>query len=234
MVMSVHGLRLGTRTAWKGAALILALTIGLVVLASSDALHAAVQGLLQAGNAIITRHPYLGPWLFVLLSALSAMLAFVSSAVLLPLATFTWGEPLTILLLWLGWLMGGVCSYLAGRYLGGAVLHRLAPDAGMRIGHLLGPAMPFGVVLLLQLALPSEIPGYILGAVRYSLRRYLAALALVEILYAAVAVHLGASFLQRQTGMIVVMGVLAALSGVTALYLLRKRLRTAAMEGRPA
>lgn len=57
----------------------------------------------------------------------------------------------------------------------------------------------FGSVLLFQLALPSEIPGYLLGLARYPLPRYLAALMLAELPYAVGTVLLGIGFVNRDT-----------------------------------
>jgi hypothetical protein len=45
----------------------------------------------------------LGAVVFVLLSAVSAMLAFFSSALLVPAAVFAWGNTLAVGLLWLGY-----------------------------------------------------------------------------------------------------------------------------------
>jgi uncharacterized membrane protein YdjX (TVP38/TMEM64 family) len=212
------------RTAWRGAALIALLTVGLVALAASDTVHAALTQVLAASQAVIAGHPVLGPLLFVALAALTAMLAFASVALLLPVAAFTWGEPLSILLLWTGWLLGGICTYAAGRLFGRKLVGWLAADSLLqRLERRMGPATPFSVVLLFQLALPSEIPGYVLGLVRYSLPRYLLALGLVELLYAATAVHLGASFVERRAGMLLVTGIAVALLSVAAFYMLRRK-----------
>jgi uncharacterized membrane protein YdjX (TVP38/TMEM64 family) len=52
-------------------------------------------------------------------------------------------------------------------------------------------------VLLLQLAVPSEIPGYVLGSLRFSPSTYLAAVAIVELPFALGTVYLGDRFLER-------------------------------------
>jgi uncharacterized membrane protein YdjX (TVP38/TMEM64 family) len=214
------------RAVWRSALVIALLTIGLVALGRSDAVHAALTDLFKASQDVIAGHPIAGPLLFVVLAALSAMLAFASVAVLLPLAVFTWGEPLSILLLWAGWLLGGVTTYVAGRYFGRTLINWLAADSVLkRLEHHLGPSTPFGVVLLFQLALPSEIPGYVLGLVRYSFARYLLALGLVELLYTVAAVHLGASFVERRAGMVFAIGIAVALFSVAAFYGLRKKMR---------
>jgi uncharacterized membrane protein YdjX (TVP38/TMEM64 family) len=199
--------------------------MGLAALATSDSLHAALVDVLAASDTIVAGHPVLGVVLFVAWAAVSAMLAFASTAVFLPVAVFTWGEPLSILLLWIGWTLGGACSYGVGRFLGRAVVKWLTAEALLhRLEERIGPKAPFGLILLLQLALPSEIPGYLLGLVRYSFPKYLLALALVELLFAIAMVHLGASFVERRAGIVLATGTAVVLLSVTAFYLLRKRM----------
>jgi uncharacterized membrane protein YdjX (TVP38/TMEM64 family) len=213
------------RKAWRVAALVTLLTVGLALLTLSGAVHSALTKVLNSSHAVIAGYPVLGPVLFVLLAALSAMLAFVSIAVLLPLAVVTWGEPLSIVLLWTGWLLGGVFTYGVGRYLGRAVVRWLAVDSALKkLEDHLGPSTPFGVVLLFQLALPSEIPGYVLGLARYSLFKNLLALGIVELLYTVAAVHLGASFVERRAGMVLATGLTLAVFSVVAFYVLRRRI----------
>ena len=50
---------------------------------------------------VIRQQPIAGVVLFVLLAAISAMIAFVSSAVLIPVAIYVWGPTLCFVLLWL-------------------------------------------------------------------------------------------------------------------------------------
>jgi uncharacterized membrane protein YdjX (TVP38/TMEM64 family) len=213
------------RAVWRGALIIALLTMALVALALSDTVHAALTGVLTASQAVIVGHPVLGPLLFIALAALTAMLAFASVAVLLPVAVFTWGEPLSMLLLWTGWFLGGACTYAAGRLFGRKLFGWLAAESLLqRLERRMGPATPFSVVLLFQLALPSEIPGYVLGLVRYRFARYLLALGLVELLYTVAAVHLGASFVERQAGAVLAIGIAVALLSVAAFYLLRRKI----------
>ena len=168
----------------------------------------------------------LGAVLFIVIAAVSAMLAFVSVAIILPVAVFTWGEPLSVLLLWIGWTLGGLCTYAVGRFLGRAAVNWLTADALLRrLERNIGPGTPFVVVLLFQLALPSEIPGYVLGLVRYSLPRYLFALGVVELVYAVAVVHLGASFVERRAGVVLATGAAVVVFSVIAFSMLRRRIR---------
>lgn len=165
-----------------------------------------------------------GPAIFVALAAASAMLAFFSSAALVPAGVVAWGMPTTAALLSLGWLLGGLLSYGSARGLGRPLLAHLAPVEFLaKYERRISRDTPFGVVLLFQLALPSEIPGYVLGLARYPLARYLAALALVEAPYAAVTVRLGPSSSSGDSPLLAVLAA-GALVGAVALHLLRRHL----------
>jgi len=68
----------------------------------------------------------------------------------------------------------------------------------------------FGHVLLFQLAVPSEIPGYVLGLAGCRFRTYAAAMALGELPFAIGAVYLGESFLQRNYVLLLAIGISGA------------------------
>lgn len=210
---------------WKRGVLIVVFCAGLAVVASFDTLHAAMVRLLTPAEAIIAAHPVWGMLLIVLFVALSAMLAFVSSAVIVPLAIQTWGEPLTILLLWSGWTIGGICAYGLGRFLGRPVVKVLTFGAALaRFERRFSGHAPFSLVLLFQTALPSEVPGYLLGLLRYTFAKFVAAIMLAELPFAVATVYLGASFLGRRTFLMLGLGAAAALFSTWAFYRLQKRL----------
>lgn len=212
---------------WRRAAALLVLCLALAAVASSESLHAALLDVLEAGEQIIHMHPILGATLFVVFAAVSAMIAFVSVAVVVPVAIYSWGQGLTILLLWLGWILGGACAYGTARYLGRSVVRWLTAEAGLkRLESAVNGQTPFSLVLLLQLALPSEIPGYLLGLVRYPLPRYLAALALAELPYAMATILLGASFLERRSGLLLGVGLVLVAGSLFAFQRLRRRLKS--------
>jgi uncharacterized membrane protein YdjX (TVP38/TMEM64 family) len=86
---------------------------------------------------------------------------------------------------------------------------------------------PWPLVLLFQLAMPSEIPGYVLGLVKYGFLRYCLSLALAELPYAVLTVYLGASFLERRGGVVLGIGVILMSLSIAAFAVLRRRLSTA-------
>jgi uncharacterized membrane protein YdjX (TVP38/TMEM64 family) len=217
---------------WRRAAILALLCIALAAIAASDTLHASLLELLGASKSVILEHPAQGALLFVLLAAVSAMFAFVSMAIIAPVAVFAWGQPLSMLLLWIGWILGGVAAYGVARLLGRSVVGWLTGNAALRrLEKLVHRNAPFSLVLLFQLALPSEIPGYVLGLVRYRFPRYLLALALGELPYAVATVYLGSSFVQAQSYVVLAVGLALAALSVGAFYLLRKRMRRPVGEG---
>jgi uncharacterized membrane protein YdjX (TVP38/TMEM64 family) len=210
---------------WKRVLLLVVLLGGLVWLASSDAFQSLLARLLAVAEPVISRHPFWGPVLFIVLSALSAMLAFFSSAVLVPVAIHTWGRGACAFLLWLGWILGGLFAYSLARYGGRPMVRRLSSfNVLSRYEARISKETPWGLVLLFQLAVPSEIPGYVLGLARYGLRRYLTVLAVAELPYAVGTVYLGSSFLERRLSVLLGVGALGILFSLWALRTLRRRL----------
>lgn len=217
---------------WPRAVILLLICGGLAAVGSSEALHSALLRAVAAVGEITAARPLLGAVVFVLLAAASAMLAFFSSAVVVPVALYTWGKGISLLLLWMGWTLGGAVSYALGRFLGRPVIGRLLPAAPLaRYEDKVSRHTPFHLVLLLQLALPSEVPGYLLGLARYPFWRYLGALLIAELPYAAGTVYLGASFLERHVLLLVVLGGLGALWMVVVLRILQRRLRSGGPAG---
>jgi uncharacterized membrane protein YdjX (TVP38/TMEM64 family) len=198
---------------------------GLVFLVSSSEFQSALSWALSKAEPVIAAHPLWGALLFLLLSALSAMLAFFSSAVLVPVAIQAWGKLGCTFLLWLGWILGGACAYGIARFGGRPIVRRLTSSKGFaRYEERISRNTPFGLVLLFQLAVPSEIPGYVLGLARYGLRRYLVILALAELPYALGTVWIGESLLEQRTVLLLGLGALAIFFSAWALHVLRKRL----------
>jgi uncharacterized membrane protein YdjX (TVP38/TMEM64 family) len=209
------------------ALVLLVLVAGLLVLAWSDPVHSAVLQVFEEAKQIIEEHPLVGALVFTVLSALAAMLAFFSSAVLVPAAVYAWGPVVCAALLWTGWMLGGVLSYGLAYHFGEPVMRWLAPGKSIEKYLVkIRDHVTFGFILLFQLALPSEIPGLVLGLARFPIRRYLMALAVAELPYAVGTTLLGASFVSRQFGLLLALGVLAVLSATLLGRALRKRLQS--------
>jgi uncharacterized membrane protein YdjX (TVP38/TMEM64 family) len=197
----------------------------LLAIAAFEPLHQAIAARLDAAGDWIANHRAAGAVLFVVLAATSAMVAFFSSSVLVPAALQVWSATACLAMLWCGWIAGGVASYLIARYLGRPVVLRLASARTLaRYEATVTNAASFGLVLLFQLAVPSELPGYVFGMVGYRFLTYLAALAIAELPYAIATVYASSAFLHRQLVPLVVLVVLAAILGAGTFHALKRHL----------
>jgi uncharacterized membrane protein YdjX (TVP38/TMEM64 family) len=194
-----------------------------VAIVGSDSGRAVMGEVFEAADRLIAGHPRTGVFVFVGLSAMSAMLAFFSSAILLPVAIYAWGDRTTFVLLWLGWFLGGVTSYAIGKYLGRDVVLWVVPAERLHgYERRLAAQATFGRVLLFHLLVPSEMPGYVLGLLRYPFRRYVAVVALAEIPFAVGAIYLGSTFVEGNLPLFVILAAAAAgLSILTTRWFLR-------------
>jgi uncharacterized membrane protein YdjX (TVP38/TMEM64 family) len=214
------------RAVYKRAAILVVLCITLAAIASSSDLHEALMGVLAVTEDIIGQHPIAGAAAFVILAAISAIFTFVSIAVIVPAAVFAWGPAASIALLWLGWILGGAATYGIGKFFGRPVVGWLtAGEALRRVESRIPDNAPLWLITLLQLALPSEIPGYVLGLVRYPFPRYVLALGLAELPYTFATVYLGASFVEGRVGLILITGALIALLSLVTFYAWRRTMR---------
>lgn len=213
---------------WRKAWPVVLLAVMVVAALASDPVHRLLLDLVQWAERPIRDHPVAGPVVFVAASAVSALLAFFSSAPLVPAATYAWGPWAALALLWLGWLLGGVAAYALGRALGRPLFAGADPAgriARLRAG--LPGRINVPTALLVQLALPSEVPGYLFGMLRVPLRIYLAAAALGELPYAAAAVAFSQGLLDRRLSWLLAAGAAMAVFALVALGSLRRRMRRA-------
>jgi uncharacterized membrane protein YdjX (TVP38/TMEM64 family) len=219
--MSAAGLR-----QHRGRLLVVVLIAGLVVaLSVAEPVQEAIGRGLDAAKEIVLRHEVLGVGLFALLSTISAIAFFFSTAILVPVAVYAWGKPATMSILWASWMVGAAASYAIGRN----PVRRLAKwliseQQVARYERRIAADASFGLVFLFQLAVPSEIPGYVLGSLRYPFWRYLAARALAEVPFAIGTVYLGDTFVRRQYLPLVAMAVAGLIFSALALYLLHRRI----------
>jgi uncharacterized membrane protein YdjX (TVP38/TMEM64 family) len=181
------------------------LIVGLLIvvaglIAASDTLHDRTEAIIFWTENLIAQAPLLGMLAFLLLAMLSAMVAFFSSALLAPIAICAWGKAGCFALLWGGWFLGGIASFCIGRFLGRSVASVIIGDERIAAWeNQVSEHTQFIHVLLFQAVVPSEIPGYVLGMLRYRFLLYLAALGITELPYAVATVYLGESFLRGES-----------------------------------
>jgi uncharacterized membrane protein YdjX (TVP38/TMEM64 family) len=201
--------------------IILALATALLV---ARPVHDRLLELFAVTERLIHQHSTWGIAAFVLLAAISALLAFVSSVILIPVAIYAWGPARCAAMLWIGWLLGGLVAYAIGRYLGRPVVERLVSRASLaRYEEKARSGRGFAGIVLLQLAVPSDITGYVFGLIRCPFPLFVAALAMAELPYAIGAVYLGVSFVQRRLVPLLALGVAGALISVIAFRIIHRR-----------
>ncbi len=163
---------------------------------------------------------------FVILGAISAMLSPFSSAPLIPFAVAIWGKTLTTALLFIGWMIGGALTYLLGDKIGYHVLKNYVTidEAITSYRRHLNPSTEFTIVLLFRLSMPAEIPGYVLGTIRYNFWKYLLATGIAELPFAVLTVYAGGAVLDKNPYLLAGMtvAIITILSG--AFYLFHKKL----------
>ena len=210
---------------WRRVLLGVVLVAVAAALLSSEAGHDLLLRVLAAMERVATAQPGWAATLVVLFTAAAAMLAFFSSLVVVPFAVFTWGAIGAFLLIWGGWLIGGIVSYAIGRFLGPQLVHWLGFGSLLaRYERRVSRHTPFALVFLFQLALPSELRGYVLGLVRYAFAPYLLSYALAELPYGIAAVLVGAGLLERRVVPVLVISAALLLLTVWAFYALHRRL----------
>ncbi len=118
------------------------------------------------------------------------MMIFFSTVWLVPMAIALWNAPATVLFLLIGWLIGAIFSYFIGRYGGYPIVRKIIlPKRLSYYENLMASKLNFWTVFLLRFVLPSEIPGYILGIIRYPFIKYFSITFLAELPYAIYAVY---------------------------------------------
>jgi len=219
-----------TSTNVRKQVLLVSAGIGVVgLIAASDAWHDRARELIAACEVIIANFPTLGMAVFVGLAMASAMLAFFSSAILVPVGIYAWGTTICFLLLWLGWFLGGVAAFAIGRYLGHTVVELAVGQDRLR--HLktrISRRARFIHILLFQAMMPSEIPGYVLGSLHYRFLPFAAALALAELPYAIGTIFIGENFLAGRVWVLVATAASGLLIAVIAYSLYGRARRVGA------
>lgn len=210
---------------WRRLLLGASAALLLAFLIFSEAAHATLLRVLDGVNGIAAVHPALAAVVVVLFSALAAMVAFISSWIVIPLAVHTWGTLGGLLLVWGGWVLGGAISYVIGNKFGAPAARWLGFSPQLaRYQEWVSHRTPFALAFLFQLALPSEIRGYLFGLGRYPFGRYLLSFALAELPFGVGTAYLGRGILERRVTIVVVMFLGLAVLSVWAFHALHRRL----------
>jgi uncharacterized membrane protein YdjX (TVP38/TMEM64 family) len=143
-------------------------------------------------------HAVLSVLVFIALGVLSTMISSFTSLPLVPVAVLVWGNGLTALYLFIGWLSGDILSYFVGYYAGNPLVRRFLPYEKIQFYlKKIPPNAEFKMILLFILSMPAEIPGYTVGALRYKFQKYVAAQILNEILYSTLVAYAFAALVEK-------------------------------------
>lgn len=135
-------------------------------------------------RVVMNAHPVIGAAVFFLFAAISAMLAFASSVVLVPPANLVWGKLITFLLLWGGWIAGAIAAFGIGKVARPLLIRLGYRETLDEYQQFVSKRMKFWAAVLFCIAVPSEIPGYLFGGLRYPFLKFLGAIAIAESIYA--------------------------------------------------
>lgn len=194
----------------------------------SSALQESLYNFLKSVEGLIRDHPLLGVLAFILLTIFSAMFVFFSTAVLVPVSVFVWGKELTFIILLASWVIGGVASYFIGKYFGLKIVAHFVPQDRIEYyGKRITAHTGFSRMFLFRLLAPSEIPGYLLGLIKYKFSQYLIITLLAELPFALGAVYASQIFLERKFIWFGAFIVLAAAIIVLMKYYFNKEIRSA-------
>ncbi len=145
-----------SRAVWGWLALGAAALLLLILFFASNTFKGFVEEATGWSEDLMGAHPVIGAWVFFLFSALSAMLAFASSIVLVPAANLAWGKIITFLLLWGGWVAGAVAAFGIGK-LARPLLHYLINKEKLaEYQQFVSKRMKFWAVLLVCFAVPPR------------------------------------------------------------------------------
>ena len=173
-------------------------------------------------EAIMSAHPIAGAAIFFLFAAISAMLAFTSSVVLVPSANLVWGKLITFLLLWGGWIAGAIAAFGIGNVARPLLVRLGYQEKLSKYQQFVSRRMKFWTTVLFCIAVPSEIPGYLLGGLRYPFLKFLGAIALAESIYAFGIVIAGQNLVTGKPFALVVAITALIIILISARLLLRK------------
>lgn len=205
---------------------ILVLVIFAALFWYSTMLRGAFFSIINIFTEFSDKNPALAIVIFVLAAALSAMFSFFSSIPLVPIAVAIFGANVTFLMLLSGWVLGGTAAYMVGKYAGYPFLKNLAPIKAIERQRVaISAESEFFIVLLFRLAMPAEIPGYMLGAIKYHFWKFLLATFISEAPFALITSYGSAAILTQRTSLFYIWSFFGCALLISITYVFRDKLR---------
>lgn len=164
--------------------------------------------------------------IFIALAALSAMLSPFSSLPLVPVAIIIWGNFLTGVFLLIGWLTGEILAYAIGYYAGYPLVKQLSSFERVKYyQEKISRKAEFWLILLFRFSMPAEIPGYVLGIIRYNFGKYFLATFLAELPFAFISSYAGNALIENNPAIFMGLVVFAFSFMILMFYFFNKKLR---------
>ena len=204
--------------------IILVVVILVAVFWGSKTVENYFQGMIGSITNYMDGGQWRGEVIFVAFAVLSVMLVSFSSIWLAPIALALWGNLPTLAMLLGGWLLGGIFSYLIGKYAGYLIVRKIISEEKINYysGVFSRASGSFNFIILARFVLPSEIPGYLLGIAKYPFFKYLLATAIAEIPYAFAAVYLIDAVLRKNAIAFLIWGAIWVGSALLMVRMYRK------------
>lgn len=168
--------------------------------------------------------PLLAYALFFGLAVVSTLVSPFSSVALVPFAIELWGTLTTLILLLMGWIVGGMIAYYLGKHVAYKILRIILPSSFEFYSRQVSKKTKFWMALLFRAATPSEI-GYLFGIIKYDFSKYLLATIISEIPYAILAVYVSNALIAKNVLIFLSLGLLLLAIMITSLYFLHKKLK---------
>lgn len=136
--------------------------------------------------------------IFIGISALATMVSSFIRVLPVPIAIIIWGNVPAMLYLLAGWLIGDALSYIIGYSAGNPLVKKFVSlDKIDYYREKIPPRAQFRLILFFVIAMPAEIPNYVLGIIRYDFAKYFIATIFSEAIYTFLAVRTGQALVQQ-------------------------------------
>jgi len=144
----------------------------------------------------VRQNELLGLLIFLLIAILSALLSPLTNVPLIPIAVALWGVFPTMIILFVGWLIGDIIAYYIGRYIGGPLFRYIISAKRFdKWTEEIRKHTRFYMLLLLRVALPAEL-GYAFGIMRYPFFKYMLITFLAEIPFVLITTYASEAILE--------------------------------------
>ena len=168
----------------------------------------------------------IAPLIFIVLAALAVMLSPFSVVPFSIIAISVWGKGVTLLYVIIGSLLGASAAYVIGAQAIYRLMKRLIPAHTIeKYSEVINDKSSFLLIELFFLAMPVEVPGYVLGVARYTYWKFILAAAIAYLLFETLAIYAGDAFLHKNVAVLGIFMALFVALFCVALFTLHKKIK---------